>query len=714
MKVGLFPKMLFAFLVVSIIPVLIVGGIVFAQSKKAVEQEAIQKLESIRESKTLAIQQHIEEKMSYLDALADNEQVTRAFVPFIEAFEEGGITGQEYESLSSIHDDYFLRFLEEFGFYDVFFIDQNGNVVYTAAKEADLGANLYTGELKDSGLSRAFEEVQDSKKMTFVDYMYYAPSDESASFFAVPYINKETGEAYGVLALQLAGDRINELMAKDTGLGETGTVYLIGPDQLLRSDLREQETSDVGVIQVDTKAATDVINGKQDVLVSKNMEEEEVLTAFSPVVLPGMTWGIITEVDTEEIFAGLSVILKNLIYTLVITIVLVTLFAYFFAKRMVRPIHQLLASVKAIAKDDLTKPVTSKSKDEIGELSIFFEQMRQNLMKLVYRVRHLSGTIDTSMQELVGQAEETRSGTQKMAATMTELASAANEQSRTFALHTESLGELTETIQKTAENSTLVVESTSETEKLADGGVHDLRLVTDQVRNIQTAIVEAKAKSVLVQQAAKNVSTIVSFIESIANETNLLSLNASIEAARAGEKGKGFAVVADEIRKLASQSKQSMEQAQGTIDQITTEIAELERSMENGTAAAQEGVLLVGKATQSFHSIVSQSKGVVGEMLELSAATEEVTSIAQELATHAEQLRVAIEDSAVENEAASARSLHFSERMNHVHQLSANIAELSEGMEKELQRYKLDQVAEAKVEKVAHKGQDEAAASILH
>ncbi|MGX9805783.1 methyl-accepting chemotaxis protein [Exiguobacterium acetylicum] len=273
---------------------------------------------------------------------------------------------------------------------------------------------------------------------------------------------------------------------------------------------------------------------------------------------------------------------------------------------------------------------------------------------------------------------------------MTGIAATAQQQSGAFDGHTASLQSLTATIEQTAQTSALVVDSASRSESLATTGRSDLHAVTEQMQSIQNAIDEAADKSRRVQTASQNVLEIISIIESIANETNLLSLNASIEAARAGEQGKGFVVVAREIQNLANQSKQSMVRVQETIDSIQLETKQLEDAMARGTVAVQDGVVRVTEATQSFDSIVTQSKGVTIDMSALSETNRDVLSTASHLVAQAEQLRAGIIASAQDNQQASDQSLTFSERMDVVHTLTEEIYTLSRELHETINRYTLD------------------------
>lgn len=690
MKWGLYPKMLLAFLGLAIVPIVLIGSFLYIETKSALTDEAYSKLEAVRDAKKATVTQHIDEKFLNLEALADNERVQQAFAPLTKQFADGGLANDTYQQEAKKFDTYFNQYIEQFGFYDVFFIDPDGNVVYTAFKEPDLGQNVVTGDLKSSGLGKAYQDALTQQKGVIADYAYYEPSKAPAAFFAIPYVDPGTNQPRGVLALQLDGNKINKIMKTTAGLGKTGESYLVGADQRLRSDFRATKQTEVGEKRIQSTPVKQVIAGKTNTTELTDTDGHEVVTSFTPLQLAGLNWGLITEVHTEEVFAALSDFVRNLVIALVILIVLVSLAAILFTRTLVRPIRALLHSAGAIAEHDLSQPVVATSRDEIGQLSRLFETMRLSLIGLVKRVDTMSRTIDDSLAELVVEAEETGHGTKEMAHAMTGIAATAQQQSGAFDGHTASLQSLTATIEQTAQTSALVVDSASRSESLATTGRSDLHAVTEQMQSIQNAIDEAADKSRRVQTASQNILEIISIIESIANETNLLSLNASIEAARAGEQGKGFVVVAREIQNLANQSKQSMGRVQETIDSIQRETKQLEDAMARGTIAVQDGVVRVTEATQSFDSIVTQSKGVTVDMSALSETNRDVLSTASHLVAQAEQLRAGIIASAQDNQHASEQSLAFSERMDVVHTLTEEIYTLSRELHETINRYTLD------------------------
>jgi len=161
-----------------------------------------------------------------------------------------------YNRVHAKYHPWFRDLLNARGYYDIFLIDDDGNVVYSVYKEADFATNLVNGPWKDSDLAKVWRMVQDNFKkdyVAFTDFAPYAPSNSApASFIASPIFDHE-GATHGTLIFQMPVDRINGIMQQATGMGETGETYLVGNDHLMRSTSRFTDKGDTDILK--TKAS---------------------------------------------------------------------------------------------------------------------------------------------------------------------------------------------------------------------------------------------------------------------------------------------------------------------------------------------------------------------------------------------------------------------------------------------------------------------------
>lgn len=273
-------------------------------------KEAYDKLKAIQEIRKVQIEEYFENVENTIHALKNSPATASALIGFEAAFNaEGGVDGPQWKSNEEKYKKMFKDILDDFGFYDVFIIADDGDVVYTVSKESDLGANLKTGSLSNSGLAHVFNGSI-TGKITFDDFEPYAPSNGEPAAFMGGSVHDEQGKTIGVLAIQVSLDQINHIMTNRTGLGETGESYLVGPDKLMRSDsFLDPENHTVKASfanpekgKVDTLASKEALAGNDDEKVIMDYNNNPVLSAYGPVNILGTTWAVIAEIDVAEAF----------------------------------------------------------------------------------------------------------------------------------------------------------------------------------------------------------------------------------------------------------------------------------------------------------------------------------------------------------------------------------------------------------------------------
>lgn len=223
---------------------------------------------------------------------------------------------QAYMRAHQMFERYSKRFIEHFGYYDLFLIASNGDVVYSFAKEKDFGTNLASGPFNKTALAevyhRAMELSQDDivknkEVLLFSDFEAYAPSQgEPAAFCASP-IQKD-GKTIGVLALQIPTEYLNKMMAFTVGMGESGETYIVGHDKLMRSQSRFSKEQTALKKIVDSPSVRMGLQGKKSALVTRDYRNIPVLSAFAPIDFGGHVWVVIAEMDEAEVIGNLRVL----------------------------------------------------------------------------------------------------------------------------------------------------------------------------------------------------------------------------------------------------------------------------------------------------------------------------------------------------------------------------------------------------------------------
>ncbi|MHC4873744.1 MAG: methyl-accepting chemotaxis protein [Planctomycetota bacterium] len=282
-------------------------------------KESFDKLEAIQMIKKDQIENYFNKLLLDMDVFARSKDVRDLYSKLVdyhvvtETKADGAydVSTPEYKAIWENEGKTILQYYKDSGVYDVFMIcAAHGHVMYTCAKESDLGKNLLHGELRDSHLAKLREKVLKNKGRAVVDFAPYAPSNgEPAAFCGTP-IRDEGGDIIGIMALQIPLNQINAIMTKRDGLGETGETYLVGSDKLMRSDsfldpvnhTVKASFKDPSKGSVDTESVNKALAGNEGLDVMLDYNGNPVLSCYDPVKILDLTWAIIAEMDVAEAF----------------------------------------------------------------------------------------------------------------------------------------------------------------------------------------------------------------------------------------------------------------------------------------------------------------------------------------------------------------------------------------------------------------------------
>lgn len=291
------------------------------------------------------------------------------------------------------------------------------------------------------------------------------------------------------------------------------------------------------------------------------------------------------------------------------------------SKAITGPVVALAAAAEAIAQGDLTiDDIKVDSKDEIGDLANSVNVMKANLGDLIKKVRDMAEHLASAMTELAASANQMATGSE--------------EQSNQTAQVATSVEQMSATIIEVAKNSQNASGLAEKTKATADEGGNVVSDAIEGMKRVAETVKESAATVESLGKSSDKIGEIVSVINDIADQTNLLALNAAIEAARAGEQGRGFAVVADEVRKLAEKTSSATKEIAEMISNIQTETGGAMASMHTGTKQVEEGVELANKAGDSLGEIVASVEGVSELIQQIATASEEQSSAAEEISAN--------------------------------------------------------------------------------
>ncbi|WP_010289891.1 methyl-accepting chemotaxis protein [Kurthia massiliensis] len=356
----------------------------------------------------------------------------------------------------------------------------------------------------------------------------------------------------------------------------------------------------------------------------------------------------------------------------------------FLVKRMVtKPLEKVTNAVKVVANGDLSQPhIDYQSKDEIGQLTVGMNQMKDSLRTLIQNIQQNAEQLSASAEELSASTQEVTATNENITSQVTNTSEITTGSSTAARESANAMNETAQGVQRIASAVQTLNDASENASHLSMNGVDIVTKARTQMSTIHesTGLVNDLVAKLSAQ--TKEIEHITNVITDITDQTNLLALNASIEAARAGEHGKGFAVVAQEVSNLAEESRKSANLIASLTKDIQADTQNVEKAVAQSLHSVTDGVNIIVKAGDSFSDIstavdvmTSQIQEVSATAEQLSAGAEEVSASVHEISTGSEQAATSID---VIVNAMSEQMVTMGQVSHVAHDLSVNAQKLQE------------------------------------
>ncbi|WP_238326866.1 methyl-accepting chemotaxis protein [Paenibacillus graminis] len=555
-------------------------------------------------------------------------------------------------------------------------INKDGLLTNTMNLTADMAKSAY------------FLKAKESLAPALGDMSYLEPLKKYIIPLLVPVVDKEQ-QFSGAIAFSVTPDILNE-MSKSIHVAESGYGYVVSGkgDYYAYSDMSRigKNMADYAKKPELKKAVTAMLSRESGSETYTGEDGKTIITYYKTI--PGTDWKLMINVPKSEIFSKVNAAQRLATLLIIGIILLVTLISLYLTRMAVKPLVAISGVMKRVAEGHLSERVEVRSGDEIG-------QMSKSINDTVSSLSGIVGTIDTTVLQVAAAAEglleyanHSSNTSAEIATVIQEVAQGMEEQFKGSEQSARATEEMAVGLQRIAESSVSVSDQAETVSTEVHNGYLEIQSTLEQMTVITTTAGQTADLIQTLTQQSEHIGQIIDVISEIANQTGLLSLNASIEAARAGEHGRGFGVVANEVKKLAERTNASIVDIVDLIKQIQASTTNAAQSMEKSIAEIGDGMGKMKNVGISFEHIRSSIREVSLQIQDVSAINEEMSAGTEEITASVSDMLTIAKDSADNAQAVSHASSEQMELMKKVVSSAQSLNEMMTTLKGEIEKFR--------------------------
>ena len=597
-RISITTQLVIWFLCLSLIPCAVLTGIISSLSNESLKRTVRQGLLALSDAKTTQLETFIRERRGDLNVASRYPAIVAAVPKLKQVRRKESFDSPAYLELAGSVRPFMSNFIDSFGYSNAYLFDTDGTLLFQLKSDLDIGSNLLTGRLKDSELAEVLDRVRTLLQIEVSDYQMYSGRSEPAAFIASPVFNPQ-GLIIAFVVLELGNQHVFRVFKDYSGLGASGDTMVVmrnGNELTFVAPPRHEPDAAFKVV---IRIGSDKSTAMQKAAQGQRGYGEAIDYRGKPIVaawsyLPSYRWGMVVKQDIDEAFALIYKQRLVVGFLSAATVLAVVALAFWLARTITWPIREAALVTDRVASGDLTVTCEGKAPGEAGLLLQSIRKMIQDLRSLIGKIQRSSITLLSTATEIAATSRQQEQAVYDYSASTNQAAAAVNQISATSQELLKTMNEVNQVANQTA--------------RMAATGQQGLAGMDQTMRQLAESTGSISSKLSVISERAANINVVVTTITKVADQTNLLSINAAIEAEKAGEYGLGFLVVAREIRRLADMT------AVSTLD--------IERMVKEMQYSVSAGVMEMDKFSEQVRKVVGEVGQIGGQLGQIIAGAQ--------------------------------------------------------------------------------------------